>query len=394
MTVTKTQINLQNRYNTFIEKSNLVHNNYYEYSGINYINSKTKITIMCPVHGVFKQAPDMHVMGQGCPTCAQHNLKVLHEVFIEKAKQVHNNYYDYSLVDSSTYFNIRSKLPIICPKHGVFYQRGSDHNRKHGCPNCSKKSCSTKSLIWLDNVMMQDNIHIQHAGNGGEYRIPSTQFAADGYCADTNTVYEFDGDAYHGNPNRYVPDANCHPRDKSLTAKDLYDKTIIKHNKISELGYHLITIWESDFDSNKLSAINEYNDLVVSKTDNTYPEKLLKIGLVIIGEYIGAKSHHDMRCLKCGGIHNSTPLSKLQTAKTRPNNYGCPNCNKLQTDIMNRNRGNYENRLLELNYKAFGYKNALTTCLLECTVCGKQKTVLPTSIIIRNVPCCKGSKNG
>lgn len=317
-------------------------------------------------------------------------MKTNVEKFKEKATIVHKGYYDYSLISDELYTNIRGKIPIICPVHGVFYQRGDDHNRGHGCMDCSKRSCSTKSLVWLDNIMQQEQIHIKHAGNGGEYRIPNTRLFADGYCEETNTIYEFDGDAYHGNPNRYLPNENCHPNNKNITAEELYDKTITKHQRLLDLGYNLITIWESDFDNLNLQPINQYENLVVSRVHADYPQKLLEMRLEIVGEYLGSKKHHDMRCLDCGGIHNATPVAKIWIKKRYPDARGCPTCNKNRTNEKNKARGNYVNRLLELNYKVTDYKNAGVKCLMECTICGKQKFVTPSAIIQHGVPCCTG----
>ena len=55
--------------NQFIGDANLIHNNTYDYSLVEYINSKTKIKIICPKHGIFEQTPNSHLSNQGCPTC-------------------------------------------------------------------------------------------------------------------------------------------------------------------------------------------------------------------------------------------------------------------------------------------------------------------------------------
>ena len=56
--------------NTFIQKSILKHGTLYSYNNVKYINSSTKVIITCPEHGDFKQAPNSHLMGQGCPECS------------------------------------------------------------------------------------------------------------------------------------------------------------------------------------------------------------------------------------------------------------------------------------------------------------------------------------
>lgn len=376
---------LMNKQLLFIQMANQVHNNKYDYSLVGYKNTHTKVKIICPDHGVFEQSPVAHKRGQGCPKCKHDNIRTTIQDFVSTANRVHNNKYDYSLVE---YKNTMTKVDIICPIHGIFKQKPNDHLKGHGCKKCAPVSYSLKSLIWLDNIMKQENIHIQHAGNGGEYRIPNTCLSADGYCVETNTIYEFDGDAYHGNPNRYQHNEHCHPYDKDMTAEELYQSTLNKHARLKDLGYNVISIWESEFDQLSLLPINNYNDIVISKIDSTYPDRLYNIGLEIVGDYIGSKHKHNIKCLKCGEIHIATPVAKIWSYNRHPNIYGCPKCNKQVTINSNRNRGNYVNRLLALNYKAYDYKNAGTKCVLECTICGKRKNVIPSAIIQRNVPCC------
>ncbi len=109
---------------------------------------------------------------------------------------------------------------------------------------------SYKSILWLEQIMKCDDIYIQHAMNIGEYRFPEMRRCeADGYCAETNTVYEFHGDCWHGNPQVYKPEDLCHPFNNK-TAGELYNATIIRENKIKAFGYNLVVMWESDFSFN------------------------------------------------------------------------------------------------------------------------------------------------
>jgi hypothetical protein len=54
-----------------------MHNNYYNYSKVNYINSFTKVLITCPIHGDFEQTPSSHLSGRGCPKCKRSNGEIL-----------------------------------------------------------------------------------------------------------------------------------------------------------------------------------------------------------------------------------------------------------------------------------------------------------------------------
>ena len=53
----------------FIEKSKNIHNSKYSYNKCEFVNSKTKVKIICHEHGVFEQAPYSHMAGNGCPKC-------------------------------------------------------------------------------------------------------------------------------------------------------------------------------------------------------------------------------------------------------------------------------------------------------------------------------------
>ena len=122
----------------FIEKANSVHNCRYDYSKVDYKNKSTKVCIICPEHGEFWQDPKHHLRGQGCPKCSKKessNKKTLTtEEFIEKAKEIHGDKYDYSKVE---YTSTNDKVCIICPEHGDFWQRPHNHLKGQGCPKCS-----------------------------------------------------------------------------------------------------------------------------------------------------------------------------------------------------------------------------------------------------------------
>lgn len=130
--------------NNFIEKAKNIHGNKYDYSMVEYANNKTKVRIICPIHGEFQQKPNNHLNGQGCPFCGSNkaielnkaNKSLSLEDFINKSKDAHGDKYDYS---KSSYVNYSTKICIICPEHGEFYQYPADHYyKKCGCPKCAK----------------------------------------------------------------------------------------------------------------------------------------------------------------------------------------------------------------------------------------------------------------
>ncbi len=117
----------------FVQKAKEVHGDRYEYSLIEYVNDKTAVTIICRDHGPFLQRPGNHTTQKtGCPRCG--GVKRLTTVtFIEKAKAVHGDRYDYSLVE---YLNNKTAVTINCRDHGSFSQRPDKHLAPQGCPDC------------------------------------------------------------------------------------------------------------------------------------------------------------------------------------------------------------------------------------------------------------------
>ena len=228
----------------FIKKCREKHGDSYDYSKVDYLNNNTKVDIICPKygHGVFQQTPDKHLnRGSRCPICTGYYTLTTEE-FIKKSKETHGDRYGYSNVD---YINTNSIVIIFCEKHGNFPQNGRSHIRGAGCPQCANNGYSKPQIIWLNFLSKYYNIDIQHAENDGEYLIPETKYHADGFCKKNNTIYEFHGDYWHGNPMKFNPD-DINEQSKK-TFKELYDETLIRENKIKELGYNLVTIWEYDW---------------------------------------------------------------------------------------------------------------------------------------------------
>lgn len=123
----------------FIQKSNEVHNNKYDYSKVVYVNVRTKVKIICPIHGEFEQTPDTHLQGKGCLQCGydvvSESKTKSEDAYLKEVRKVHDDYYDYSLVN---YFSAHDKITIVCPEHGSFTQTANSHLRGRGCPSCSK----------------------------------------------------------------------------------------------------------------------------------------------------------------------------------------------------------------------------------------------------------------
>ena len=124
---------------TFIRDAIKVHGDRYDYSKVDYVNSKTNVCIICKKHGEFWQTPNMHLKGHKCPKCAfEENpigIPLTTEDFIDKARKVHGDKYNY---DKVVYKNSLLPVDIICPIHGVFHQLPSNHLLGYGCKKCNE----------------------------------------------------------------------------------------------------------------------------------------------------------------------------------------------------------------------------------------------------------------
>ena len=148
--------------NIFIEKARQIHNDKYDYSKVNYVNSRTKVCIICPTHGEFWQTPHNHLKGYGCAECGKeksHLPKITTEDFISKSKERHGNKYDYSKAYYKTW---DAKVCIICPEHGEFWQIPSNHINGSGCPKCANEK--RKNALLKDTKLFVDVATLVHDG--------------------------------------------------------------------------------------------------------------------------------------------------------------------------------------------------------------------------------------
>lgn len=126
----------------FIARATEVHGDIYDYSETVYVGIDEKVKIRCKVHDTFfYQTPNKHInTAQGCQLCHNERMRQLYrlplEDFISRSTEVHGGVYDYSLV--TQFKNSQEKVPIICPHHGLFYQRVGGHLYSgKGCWACA-----------------------------------------------------------------------------------------------------------------------------------------------------------------------------------------------------------------------------------------------------------------
>ena len=131
----------------FIRRARELHGNIYKYDKVGYINSNTKVIITCLMHGDFEQTPASHLKRCGCSKCGNmktsEKLSLTNEEFIERAKHIHQNRYNY---DEVCYLKNNIHVNIKCADHGEFLQNPASHLKGNGCPHCCYKQ-----KLWFIN---------------------------------------------------------------------------------------------------------------------------------------------------------------------------------------------------------------------------------------------------
>lgn len=133
----------------FISLAKSVHGDRYDYSLTEYVDVRTKLKIICSVHGVFSQTPGDHTQGYGCAPCGIEAARVAktrsNTQFIERAKEVHGSKYSY---EKTRFVSYLYPVTITCPSHGDFTQTPPSHLQGHGCHLCGgSKKLTTKDFI-------------------------------------------------------------------------------------------------------------------------------------------------------------------------------------------------------------------------------------------------------
>jgi len=223
----------------FIEKSNQIHHNKYDYSKAIYVKGNSIVDIICPEHGIFQQKAAGHLCGYGCSPCGYKDVSIAtrytQNKVLENFRRIHGDCYDYCDVEYKTNHEV---VTIKCKDHGSFQQSPHGHLQGQGCPRCARQNqrISKISQEWL--AMIKASCPLLEL----EYHIPNTPYFADGYDPSTRTIYEFHGDYWHGNPARY--DASVFNERTKCTMGQLLENTLKKKESCTVLGYRYVEIWE------------------------------------------------------------------------------------------------------------------------------------------------------
>lgn len=242
----------------FIEKSKEIHNNKYDYSMIDYTNSKTKVCIIChekdefgEEHGEFWQIPNSHLNGHGCPKSKNNYNRLKRNDFIRKAKLIHDNYYDYQNV---IYQNNHIYVEIICPKHGIFLMQPRVHLKGCGCPKCKKSWLERETGKFLDN----NKIKYEEQKTFTWLKNKNSHLYLDFYLPDYNIAIECQGEQ-HFRPIKYYGGIEKYHK---VLINDL-----LKIKRCNEHNIKIIHISDYKNFSNKINKQWEYYNVIINKDE-------------------------------------------------------------------------------------------------------------------------------
>ena len=226
----------------FIKRANNVHKNLYDYSKIEYVDTRTKIKIVCKKHGSFLQTPQKHMSGRGCPSCGrerttEHNFSNT-EDFIYKAKLLHGNLFDYKKTD---YKGADIKTEIICKKHGSFFQSPHNHLKGSGCPKCGVSA----SKLEIEIVNFIKTFYSGEIITNSKDIIPPMEL--DIYVPSLNLAIEFNGGYWHN---------------EKFKPKDYH---LHKYNLCKSKNIRLISIWEWEIFNDKEKIKNFIKNIIIKK---------------------------------------------------------------------------------------------------------------------------------
>lgn len=202
----------------FIEEAAQIHGDKYDYSKTEYVGKDNKVCIICPTHGEFWQNAKNHLKGIGCQKC---NNKVIDtESFIEKARKVHGNKYDYSKAE---YKNAKSDICIICPTHGEFWQNSHSHLNGSGCQQCGRNSqIKKRSLSYEEFICKARQVH------GCKYDYSKVEYK--NYNTDICIICPIHGEFWQS-PRKHLSGHGCRKcaGNEVLTTNDFINKAMDVH---------------------------------------------------------------------------------------------------------------------------------------------------------------------
>ena len=338
------RIKIKESTDKFIKQSNEKHKNKYDYTKINYINCKTNVIIICPLHGEYQQQPSNHLCGKGCMECSriingQSKVKKAGDTFIEKANILHNNKYDYS---KYTYINAKTKSIIICPEHGEFLKDPHHHLSKNskysGCILCNKELSDNERIIKYMGEFIKKSNEIHN----GKYNYNKFKYTK----AKTKSIIIC---PIHGEfkqcPGGHLTGHGC-KKCSIISISDLHRKSNEEFIKEANI------IHKNKYDYSKVNYINCKTNIIIICEEH--------------GEYIQNPITHlsSHGCPKCGQIIGYEKYKEYCiNNKDKLLEQGAKKIKKASNKFVNEANKKHNNKY---DYSKVEYKKAIENVIIIC----------------------------
>jgi hypothetical protein len=151
--------------NEVIMRSTAKHGGKYDYSNVTaYHNEQTELSIICPIHGDFRQKARDHMKGKGCRRCGYvkttFHTRMSRDDFIMRAKLLHKGRFEY---DQVVYVNDKTLVTLFCHDHnGTFQQTPRRLLRGRGCKQCKSKNQPLPFTYYMQKFKMRHGERFQY----------------------------------------------------------------------------------------------------------------------------------------------------------------------------------------------------------------------------------------
>jgi mannose-6-phosphate isomerase-like protein (cupin superfamily)/very-short-patch-repair endonuclease len=313
----------------FINKAKMAHNNYYDYSNTKFKTCRDKVDIICPKHGLFGQVASSHLRGAGCAECGKGKIsqsrKYNTEDFIRAANKIHGHKYNYSLMD---YISFKSKVTILCKKHGTFKQTPESHLKRNGCPTCGKLSRIEKRALSLQEFVFKASKVHKNKYDYSKTKYQNNKTKVSIRCCE------------HGPFNQRPADHLCGYGCPSCGS----EKRALKHEKmVADFFKHE----GLDFLKIQLKLKKKNNKLVRCYPDFYIP----KYNMIV--EYNGAQHYKPVLCFAKNKLDADKKFAKQQRRDQRLRDF----CNNQKIELLEIDGRKYTNiKLIKYLQKMFQIK--------------------------------------
>ena len=224
-----------------------------------YSSNKVKVLLECPNGHIFKMRPNDFMTGHRCKICSQINCKGSIEKREKSFKDLKElaNKKGYEILGE--YINSNTKIKMKCPNGHISDYNIGHFKAGHECPVCNANSIAEKSVYKL---LTDHNVNFEFQKSFDDLKgLNGGQLKCDFYFPDSNTVLEIHGEQHYNNVKFFFNNKKYNTYKKHDEIKRNYFKN---HNiKLIELAYLPIN---SHLEKGLEKLLNQVNRLIIEKS--------------------------------------------------------------------------------------------------------------------------------